>query len=138
MRFPDSALYALLDRDAPIVAANYVQRTMPEWWVARLKGHPLSSIGHEGIEAVDSVGCGLMLIRLSVFENLPRPWFPMPYDGQTHLGEDLGFCRNARAAGFEVWIDHDLSHMVRHQGTVELGAYQQEPANLLHSQRTLA
>ena len=74
-----------------------------------------------GLEQVDSVGCGVMLVRLSVFDALPQPWFSTPYNGREHIGEDLYFCQQARAVGFDVWIDHDLSQRVRHTGTVELG-----------------
>jgi hypothetical protein len=29
------------------------------------------------------------------------------------------FCRKAREAGYEVLVDHDLSHQVKHIGTFE-------------------
>jgi len=124
MRFPEDTLERLLAADVDIVAANYVQRTMPEWWVARRNGSTLSSVGRTGLEPVASVGCGVMLIRMTVFDRIRRrPWFSTPYDDaiHDHLGEDLYFCREAQGAGFEVWIDHDLSQAVRHQGMVELG-----------------
>ncbi len=47
--------------------------------------------------------------------------FSTPFNGTDHIGEDLYFCQKARDAGFVVWIDHDVSQLVRHQGTVELG-----------------
>jgi hypothetical protein len=121
MRFPEDTLDRLLAADKDIVAANCVMRTMPEWWVARKAGQVVSSVGRSGLEQVDSVGCGVMLIRLAVFDDLPRPWFSTPWNGQDHDGEDLYFCRLARAHGFAVWIDHDLSQAVRHTGSVELG-----------------
>lgn len=121
MRFPEDTLDRLLAHDADIVGANYVQRTMPEWWVARKDQQVVSSVGRSGLERVDSVGFGVMLVHAHVFHGLQRPWFDTPYDGTTHLGEDLYFCQQANAAGFYVRIDHDLSQQVRHQGTVELG-----------------
>lgn len=121
MRFPEDTLDRLLAADKDIIAANYVMRTMPEWWVARKAGQVVSSVGRSGLEQVDSVGCGVMLIRLGVFDDLPRPWFSTPWNGVDHDGEDLYFCRLARAHGFAVWIDHDLSQAVRHTGSVELG-----------------
>jgi hypothetical protein len=121
MRFPANTLDRLLAHDLELVAANYVQRTMPEWWTARLEGHSVSSVGQTGLQAVDSVGCGVMLIRASVFGKIPRPWFDTPYDGVQHLGEDLTFCRHAQAHGIPVWVDHDLSQEGRHQGTLEWG-----------------
>lgn len=121
MRFPEDTVDRLLASQVEIVAANYVQRTMPEWWVARTDGVSVSSVGQRGLEAVDSVGCGVMCLARSVFDTVPSPWFSTPYNGQDHTGEDVYFCHRARAHGLSVWIDHDLSQHVRHQATVEYG-----------------
>ena len=126
MRFPADAPERLLDHDVDIVAANYVQRTMPEWWCSRANGQPLSSYHRTGLQSVESTGCGLMLVRLSVFDEWAGAYFETPYSGREHLGEDLWFCHEARARGFQVWIDHDLSQQVRHQGTVEHGVQAME------------
>lgn len=123
MRFPEDTLDRLLAHDLDIVAANAVQRTASQWWTSRIDDQSVSSLGRTGLQQVDSIGFGVALIRLSVFDALERPWFDTPYDGQNHVGEDISFCRKARAAWFTVWIDHDLSQVVRHQGTVELGAH---------------
>lgn len=123
MRFPEDTLERLLARDRDIVAANCVMRTMPELWVARTDGVAVSSVGRTGLQAVDMVGCGVMLIKLSVFDALPLPWFSTPYQLTTHdhLGEDVYFCQEARKAGYDIWIDHDLSQSVRHSASVEYG-----------------
>lgn len=121
MRFPTDTLQRLLARNADIVGANYVQRTMPEWWVARRDNASISSIGRTGLEAVDFVGAGCLLIRRAVFDVLPRPWFDTPFDGETFVGEDVSFCRHARKHAYEVLIDHDLSQHVRHTTTLEQG-----------------
>jgi hypothetical protein len=120
MRFPEDTLERLLAHDAPIVAANYIQRTMHEWCVARIDGVPVQSQGRTGLEAVDSTGTGVMLIEMSVFRDLPQPWFDTPFNGQTFTGEDVYFCESATSIGYTVEIDHDLSQDVRHQGSVEL------------------
>ena len=121
MRFPEDTLDRLLAADVDIIAANYLQRTPPQWWTSRRQGEAIGSGGCTGRQEVDSAGCGLMLIRLRVFDLLTRPWFATPYDGQNHVGEDMYFCQQARQHGFAVWIDHDVSQHVRHQGTIELG-----------------
>lgn len=123
MRFPEDTLDRLLAAKQPIVAANSVQRTEPRCWNSRLKGVQVSSVDRTDLQAVDTTGCGVMLIETTVFSALPPPWFSTPYVGYqaTHVGEDVWFCRTAQAAGFEIWIDHDLSQRVRHQGSVELG-----------------
>lgn len=62
----------------------------------------------EGLLACDVVGTGANLIARTVFERLPRPWFHYGYEGasrDTWPGEDTSFCRKARAAGIQVWVD---------------------------------
>lgn len=119
MRFPEDTLDRLLQHNLDIVAANYVQRTMSEWCVARVGGVPVQSQGKTGLELVQTTGCGVMLVAMSVFADLDPPWFATPVDGQTFYGEDVYFCEKARRHGYTVFIDHDLSQDVRHQGMVE-------------------
>jgi hypothetical protein len=121
MRVPEDTIDRLVAHDCDIVGANYVQRTMPDWWVSRLCGSTVSSLGKRGLERVDSTGFGVMLIRTDVFRRLPQPWFSTPFDGKTYLGEDVAFCQQATAAGLSVMIDHDLSQHVRHTGAIEYG-----------------
>jgi hypothetical protein len=121
MRFPEDTLDRLLAHKLPIVCANYVQRTMSEWCVARVDGVPVQSQGRSGLQAVDTTGCGVMLVETAVFDAIDdTPWFDTPFDGETFYGEDVYFCQMATRRGWIVWIDHDLSQDVRHQGSVEL------------------
>lgn len=120
MRFPADTLERLLAHDKDIVAANYAMRTMPELCVAHKDGQSVSSAGKRGLERVDHVGCGVMLIRTAIFAELPQPWFSTPWWNDTHKGEDVCFCEHADDHGIDVWIDHDLSQVVRHTGSVEL------------------
>lgn len=58
----------------------------------------------------DYIGFGWVLIKNGVFEKLPYPWFaPRPIkinDSITEMSsEDVGFCLDARAAGFELWVN---------------------------------
>lgn len=126
MRFPKDSLDRLRAWDVDVVGANSKQRTKPHWWNARVNGVPLSSVGRTGLQVVESVGFGLMLIRLSVLDRLPRPWFDTPYDGENHIGEDKFFCQQATKAGIKVFVDHDLSQEVEHKGDVELGVNTEE------------
>lgn len=65
----------------------------------------------EGLQRVDAVGTGCLLIARRVFEcdamrNAPfmRTWNP---DGTVDKGNDLAFCERARANGFEIWAHYD-------------------------------
>jgi hypothetical protein len=75
----------------------------------------------EGLQPVDYIGMGVMMVKREVFEKVEAPWFAIPYStiGQHYIGEDVFFCRKAREAGYEVLVDHDLSHQVKHIGTFE-------------------
>jgi hypothetical protein len=125
MRFPKDALIRLLAHDKPIVAANYVTRSVPpsptarnyrdgQWW--KVPTYRDST----GLEEVWAAGMGVMLVRTEVFKELNQPWFHIGYakDGQI-VGEDVHFCVHAKDKGFQTWIDHDLSKEVRHLGLVE-------------------
>jgi hypothetical protein len=124
MRFPPDALKRLLacvhDCKVSIIGANCRQRTQKEY-TARKGSEFISSKGRTGIEEVETLGFGVTLIQRDVFAALKKPWFHTPWDGTKQVTEDVYFCTMAREAGFKVHIDHDLSQLVRHAGTVEFG-----------------
>ena len=130
MRFPRNALAQLLARNKDIVGANYCQRRIPCGTVA-FKGlfteqatvvytYPWST----GLEQVDMLGFGCLLTRTEVFLKVREPWFPILWgkdvNGKWSVnGEDTGFFAWAQEAGIPCWLDHDLSHDIRHIGTWE-------------------
>jgi len=120
MRFPADLADRLLARDVDVVGANYLQRTQPHLPVTQLNGLPVSSTGRTGLQAVDILGTGALLIKLSVFDRLPKPWFQTHYEGDQYVGEDVYFCRLLQAYGMPLYVDHDASQQVRHQSTCEL------------------
>ena len=62
-----------------------------------------------------SCGTGVMLIKTDVFRKIPAPWFDFEYDEKgDRVGEDVGFCRKAREAGYKIWVDPTIP--VRHVG----------------------
>jgi hypothetical protein len=126
MRFPRETIGHLILRDKPIVAANYATRRMPVKPVAMMDnngeiGRVYTAPDSEGLQPVDYIGMGVMMVKREVFEKVEAPWFAIPYStiGNHYIGEDVFFCRKAREAGYEVLVDHDLSHQVRHIGTFE-------------------
>jgi hypothetical protein len=57
----------------------------------------------------DYIGFGWVLIKQGVFEKLPYPWFaPRTYKVNEKINEmtseDVGFCLDAKAAGFDLWV----------------------------------
>lgn len=113
MTFPSDTAFRLLKHDKDIVAANYVTRVSPSRPTAKRDGQCVSSHDAHGLEAVDHVGMGVFLMKTSVVPSLPSPrfWYSTPTET-----EDVYFCRLLRAAGLDIWIDHDLSKEVGHVG----------------------
>jgi hypothetical protein len=128
MKFPKDSLARLLAHEAPMVGANYVQRKRPckptaakyakdgtRHWVYTLP--PGGAQG--GIETVESLGHGLLLVETAVYEVVPEPWYSMTWDTgkMQHVGEDVFFFRRVKAAiDVEPLVDHDLSREVEHIG----------------------
>ncbi len=144
MRFPKDALVRLLARSEPFVGTNYAHRRIPPDYVAvktstrldedgeRIDGELLrTTLESEGLEEVEALGFGFVLIHTSVFQEMAKihppkdkgPFWFFEYhpEVKTHVGEDVYFCRLAREAGATIFVDHDLSKMIRHIGQMEFG-----------------
>lgn len=128
MVFPADTLLRLLDAERDIVGALYARRVHPHATLGRLVDpDPTGGIA----EAVE-MGIGCVLIRLSVFDKLERPYFRCPavYEGSPELagfdltGIEMGeimddsiwFSKAARRAGLKLWIDTELTLEVGHTG----------------------
>ncbi len=122
MRFPPDTLGRLVQHGVDLVGANYVPRGGHGTTARYADGSYVSSKDRSGIEPVHVVGCGIVLISALVFRALDPPWFPTPWDEESaqHVSEDVYFCARAEKAGFQAYVDHDLSQDVRHLGWVEL------------------
>lgn len=119
MSFPEDMIERLYQHQKPIVAASYSQRREPCKPVAARDGYWVyTEEDSTGIERVDFVGMGAMLVETAVYENLPLPWHTLGWNAekQTLVGEDVFFCRKAAEIGAETWIDHDLSRELGHIG----------------------
>ena len=128
MRFPKDTLERLLNHKKPIVAANYATRRLPVDTVAfRLHESgawdTVKTGDKSGLEKVEAVGMGVMLMDTKILKEMPKPWFSITYhqDSDQYSGEDIFFCYKAGKMGYEVLIDHDLSKEVKHIGSFEFG-----------------
>lgn len=114
MYFEKDAVLKLLERGKKVVGANYNTRKLPKQSTARL--YPLieSQKPVDGksdmLQLAESVATGFMLIDLSVFEKISKPWFFW----KENLGEDYYFCEKVREVGIDVWCD--LSIPIGHIG----------------------
>jgi hypothetical protein len=66
--------------------------------------------GDRGLLEVHAVGTGVMVMRRSVIDRIPEPWFAF---GAT-IGEDYNFCLKAQAAGCRIFCDLDtrVGHII--------------------------
>ena len=115
MIFPADTLARLLIHNKDIVGASYSRRVPPF--------HPLTVTEEgehvhitSGLRSVKLLPTGCLLIRLSVFQSLSAPYFNLAAEGGQLRGEDYYFCEKARAAGFTLWCDGDLSLQLGHIG----------------------
>lgn len=126
MRFPKDTLKRLMAHDKDIIGVNATTRSEPVTPTARnihlgedgsITWMPIYSNQFSGIEMADGIGCGVMLIKSSVFERLQEPYFYFEQlPDNKILGEDIYFCVKSKDAGIDTWVDHDLSMEIKHIG----------------------
>lgn len=119
MVFPEDMIERLYSHGKPIVAAGYSQRKEPcKPVAARDSVWVYTEEDSTGLEKVDFVGMGAMLVEAEVYKNLPEPWHTLGWNPEknTMVGEDVFFCRKAAQIGADVYLDHDLSKELGHVG----------------------
>lgn len=118
MTFPPETAIRLFMHDQPIVGCNYRVRQDSGLFTARRHQERITtSEASTGVEAVDEIGFGVVLMRTEIVNDLPRPWFRHGLNDQGgDIGEDIMFCRALRQAGHTIYLDHDLSKQVGHIG----------------------
>ena len=131
MRFPKDSLEVLLSRNKDIVGVNATTRVEPIKPTAlNLEitsktdhaWHPVNSLHKTGIEQVTAVGFGRTLVKADILGKIPRPWFNVMWsDHGAIIGEDIHFCVKAQDAGYQVYVDHELSGVIGHIGTRTFG-----------------
>lgn len=123
--FPTDLLHRLLAHDKPVVAINCVTKQLPSQPTARAfeAGNPngvpvYTDPDSKGLEQVWRVGTGIMLIRRDAFEKIPHDAWAMVYreDVDSYQGEDWSFCAACEKLSIPLFIDHDVSRAVGHEG----------------------
>jgi uncharacterized membrane protein len=124
MKFPIDAPLRLLKRDKDIVGANYRRRRFPNPNFTGMSGSPgaykefVTTDESPAMEPIDVLPHGMVLVKRHVYENIAQPHYIQEYVPEKNLeiGEDIYFCQKAKAAGFSVWCDQELSREVAHIG----------------------
>lgn len=122
--FPRDLPQRLAAHGKLVVAANCVTKTLPANPTARARGEdPRGSVVYtdpdsSGLEQVWRIGTGVMMIAVSVFEKIGNGVWDMKYlpEADTYQGEDWSFCEACEKADIPLYIDHDLSLEIGHEG----------------------
>ena len=120
MTFPADTLIRLLKHDLDMVGVNALSRRPPynvTAWIAPERP-AMTTQDASGLEKVWRTGLAVVLIKTRVFEALDPPYFNLEFipEKDQFRGEDYVFFDSARKAGFELYVDHDLSKCVNHMG----------------------
>lgn len=111
MKFKPTDIEHLIKYNKDIVTISYNNRELPLNAMVEM----LSVDDYDDYEIpkelfkVAKVGLGCALIKMSVFNKIKKPYFPMKYDnGLVIESEDIGFCRKVREANLDIWCDPTL------------------------------
>ena len=122
MQVPREMLLHWLKRDEPIIGINAMMRRPPYLNCAQSgpKEPLIVTPDSKGLEKVHRTGFGVMWVATEVFRRIPMPWFSLEYIPEVGIfrGEDYVFCEKAREAGYEIYVDHDVSRAVKHVGAI--------------------
>lgn len=128
MRFPKDGLVRLLSHDLPVVGCNYSMRNPPFEPTAIPKLDEPGSRLWQGPDATgliecEGIGLGFALVRADALRAIERPRFMVPWSPaeQDYAGEDMYFCNKLKLAGFQVFVDQDLTKDIGHIGNMTFG-----------------
>jgi hypothetical protein len=122
MMFPPTVALRLLEHNKDVVACNYMRRSKPLKTVAYTDLNDWNSWVpmelFDELVKVEGVGMGCMLMKLDVFDKIDKPYFEFGYkeDTEDYYGEDFNLLEKIRKVGYEIFIDTQLSLMIKHVG----------------------
>lgn len=128
MAFPAHLVHEWINENRPVMAANCPTRGFPCNPTARKQSHTApgqgslvySDLANYRFEKVWRVGTGVMMLRQDALKALPRPaftprWEPM---NDAYVGEDWVMCEHLEAAGIPIIVDHEISQLIGHVGSM--------------------
>lgn len=124
-KFPRNTIHRLISHNKDVVGANIATKQIPAGPTARKfeAGNPKGGLVYtdensHGLEKVWRLGCGVMLVRGSVYRKTGLNVFGLKWveEAEKYQGEDWSMCEAFEQHGFEVYVDHDLSNEIGHIG----------------------
>lgn len=116
MTFPPDTLSILASHHKPFVGASYVKR----YGKHEILGIPFGTYNPDLAPLAEmlTLPLGVALIKLSVFDSLPRPYFKYEQgpDPASSISEDTYLCNAVRAAGHRIYADVELTKRIGHVG----------------------
>jgi len=148
--FDKDVIHRLLLWQKDIVGVRAYRRISPHYPCVFIKKEGLPdteamipvNVVDSGLLITDAIGFGIILISVEVLKKLTYPYF---YFSKT--GEDINFCREAREAGFKVYVDTDVeighvtSVIIREKDYLEklkdgtVGQFDKDMLQLIHKQK---
>lgn len=148
--FTNQIVRRLVAHNKDVIGCNVAVKKRPSLPTARSYNPKFPLIGDivytkpdsTGIEKIWRLGCGIMLVKTSVFAKLTVPYFNFSWNETTKfVGEDWYFCQKLEAAGIDIWIDHDMSKEIGHIGSYNYGHkdvdYKGEFLRVVHTEAEL-
>lgn len=118
--FPANIAHRLVNHAKAIVGCVIPQRQPPYDLNARINGKRIVvGESERGLLPVQTLGTGIMLIDMGVFDKVPKPYFMPKFDANNEFpweSEDESFCYQAGLLGFGIYADVDMSREVGHLG----------------------
>lgn len=121
MLFPYNTLMRLLAHKKPIVGADYLTRREPFHGTAKdVTGQCFDHTKLSGLAEAKYLATGCLLVDTEVFRKIGEPYFNVAWVNGDFMGEDYNFCEQARALGYPLYCDLDLSKEIAHYGIFPL------------------
>lgn len=132
MIFPEGVLKRLLSAGKDIIGGFYIRKVsgfLPNLFKIAPDGtmRVVWFNKDAGIQKVDGIGTGCLLIKTSVFKEMEYPWFyyRSSKDCDRLMTEDTVFCEDAAAKGYDIFCDPNIR--CGHIGKFIVTPYDYEP-----------
>lgn len=122
MDVPSDTITRLLSHKKDVIGANYRKRMEKVSFAGNEDISKPEDLRDNGILRAGFMPTGCLLVKMSVFDHIRRPYFFFglrEYDDKEEkavFGEDYVFSLKVLQAGYELWFDMDVTKKIKHVG----------------------